>query len=324
MIRKTLKRTLRRTLIGKSLVGLPERLNELEARVKVLETGAKSSSEPAGSFINLLPPEGGAASANAFNIFKGHWAYEIPVPNVTTGTMSAFKHEPIGVRLIKEHFPNHTDFDVLELGSHEGEHSYHLNNLPVRHVYGIEGRPANFLKCLIVKNELGLNRVRFAVGDFIQYLRFCKKQWDLTYCCGVLYHMSDPAEVLRLISTTTKRLVLSTAIFDWKEMSAADERTKNAQFPTNWLRDINPRGYQHRNNEGKIYTYYPRTFHQSTLNTIVGHGNSHADHANLIDAHTLRKILEDLGGNILYWNVAPDERTPSAEAVIDFSHLHGK
>lgn len=272
-------------------------------------------------FIDLRPPQVGPSPSTAFRIFEGDWAYHVPVEGTKTGTMQVFVRQPRTIHLLKEYFPDHADLDVLELGPHEGEHTFHLNNLPVRHIYAIEGRPANFLKCLIVKNELGLSRARFAVGDFVQYMAANKTVWDIAYCCGVLYHMTDPAEVLRLLARTCRGMILNTAVFDLDQMKAADARTSDEQFPTNWLRDVSPDGREHKAASG-TYIYHRREYHTSAHSEIMGHGNSHAGEANLVSAATLRQIITDVGGAILQWDDAPNPRSPNVVCVVKFEANH--
>lgn len=275
-------------------------------------------------FINLTPPKGGASAQNAFDIFKGSWAYDVPVDGTVTGKYETFRRTPPGIAMMQQHFPDHGNFDVLELGPHEGEHSFHLNKM-VRHVYAIEGRPANFLKCLVVKNELAMHRVRFAVGDFVQYLASpaSSKTWDLTYCCGVLYHMADPAELLRLISTKSRRLILTTQVFDWEAMKIADAHTESIKlFPTNWCRDTEQSPTRHEAKTG-VYDYHRRVYFDTARQSVLGHGASHTLHAHMISADTLKRIIEDVGGKLLHWQVHTNPRGPTTDAVVDFSHLHG-
>lgn len=268
-------------------------------------------------FIDLTPSPRGAAPANAFNIFRGDWAYAVPGAEAETGERETFLRAPVGITMMQRYFPDHADFEVLELGPHEAEHTFHLNNLPVRHVYAIEGRPANFLKCLIVKNEVGLERARFALGDFVIYLSSSQKVWDLAYCCGVLYHMADPVRVLRLLSQRCKRLVMTTAVFDLEEMRAADRRSESSRFPTNWLQDVSCEGHPH-DLDGRTYTYHRRTFRVSPKQVILGHGNPHSAFANIISAATLRQAVGDVGGTIAHWNETSNDREPSVECVVTF------
>jgi len=67
---------------------------------------------------------------------------------------------------------NHSTFvkgwNILELGSFEGGHTYQLENFGTT-VLGIEAHPQNYLKCLISKNILKMKST-FMLGDFMKSL----------------------------------------------------------------------------------------------------------------------------------------------------------
>ena len=260
-------------------------------------------------FINLATPKSGASPANAINIFRGRWTYKLPLEGVESGERPTFLHEPPGVKLMRQYIANIDQLDVLELGPHEGEHTYHLNRL-ARHVYSVEGRPANYLKCVIVKNEVGMGRVRFALGDAVEYLEHGKKLWDICYCAGFLYHMADPENVIRLIARRAKHLVLTTVVVDWEEMEKADKRTEMDPFPTRWCdfieREPNERGY------------YRRMFDSSMGHLVIGQGASHTEFASLVTANRLQEIIAASGGKTLHWHAYADHRSPHIEAVVAF------
>jgi Protein of unknown function (DUF1698) len=81
---------------------------------------------------------------------------------------------------------------VLELGPLEGAHTYRLQQLGAGRILAIESNVEAYLKCLIVKEALGMKRAEFMLGDFTLYLQECTERFDLVFCCGVLYHMQDP------------------------------------------------------------------------------------------------------------------------------------
>jgi hypothetical protein len=94
---------------------------------------------------------------------------------------------------------------VLELGPLEGGHTYMLHQAGA-HVLAIEANKRGYLKCLIVKELLGLDRVRLLLGDFVEWLKVDQRRFDLIWATGVLYHMSAPTELLRLIADRTDRV----------------------------------------------------------------------------------------------------------------------
>ncbi len=81
-------------------------------------------------------------------------------------------------------------------------------------VLAIEGNPRAYLKCLVLKEVLDLQRSRFLCGDFVAYLRADPPKADFVVASGVLYHMTNPVELLYLVSRITDCLFLWTHYFD--------------------------------------------------------------------------------------------------------------
>jgi hypothetical protein len=90
--------------------------------------------------------------------------------------------------------------NVLELGPLEAGHSYMLEKSGASQITSIESNTHAYLKCLIVKELLELSRVHFLCGDFVAYLRDAESKFDLGIASGVLYHMTNPAELIALLS----------------------------------------------------------------------------------------------------------------------------
>jgi hypothetical protein len=103
---------------------------------------------------------------------------------------------------------------VLELGPLEGGHSYMLEPSGAEVVTAIEANSHAFLKCLIAKEILGITRVRFQLGDFVQYLEDSAGPVDLIIAAGVLYHMREPLRLIRLLAERTNRVYFWTHYYD--------------------------------------------------------------------------------------------------------------
>ncbi len=106
------------------------------------------------------------------------------------------------------------DQRILELGSLEGSHTYMLEQAGARSVLGVEANKKNYLKCLIAKEIFDLKRSRFVLGDFSKYLSSSTEIFDVIWAAGVLYHMEDPVELIRLISEHTEKLYMYTHYID--------------------------------------------------------------------------------------------------------------
>jgi hypothetical protein len=146
---------------------------------------------------------------NAITIFD-NWVSALPIAGTPGGTSPLFSPEhdprPSYVRAV---FGPLEQFEVLELGSLEGGHSYQLERLGIKSITSIEANTESFVKCLIIKEVLGL-KAKFLYGDFIKYLEADETRYDLIFACGVLYHTIDPLHLLYLISQRTDRVFIWT------------------------------------------------------------------------------------------------------------------
>ena len=152
---------------------------------------------------------------NALDIFKGEWASLLPPPYDTSlkaGDCGLFVDPRIHWAMSQ--LGGCDGQKVLELGPLEGGHSYMLQQYGAASVTAIEANTRAYLKCLIVKELLGLDRVRYLCGDFISFLEETDEHYDLIFSAGVLYHMRDPVGLISLLSQHTDRLYIWTHYYD--------------------------------------------------------------------------------------------------------------
>ena len=105
---------------------------------------------------------------------------------------------------------------VLDLGCLEGMHASLLQGYGAKKVVAIEGRGENFLKALIVKNAFKLDKCEFLFGDVNEVLASFSSNFDLCLASGILYHLSNPIDLLYRVGQ------LSSNLFVWTHY--ADER----------------------------------------------------------------------------------------------------
>jgi hypothetical protein len=103
---------------------------------------------------------------------------------------------------------------VLELGPLEGGHTFRLSRARAASVTAVEAHPEAYLKCLLLKELLGMERVNFLYGDAVSFLRKIGHSYDIGFASGFLYHMARPVEFLDHLCQRTRALFLWTVYWD--------------------------------------------------------------------------------------------------------------
>jgi Protein of unknown function (DUF1698) len=157
---------------------------------------------------------------NALNIFKTEWISKLPSEfgQLEAGTIPLF--EDTRLVWMFQKLSGIVGQRVLELGPLEAGHTYMLEKYGAASVLAIEANTRAYLKCLIIKEVLQLNRSRFLCGDFIQYLRNHTQKFDTCIACGVLYHMQNPAELLSLIAQVSDQVFIWTHYYEKNQINA--------------------------------------------------------------------------------------------------------
>jgi Protein of unknown function (DUF1698) len=167
---------------------------------------------------------------NAVDLFHSRWASDLSevLPEIRSGSSKLFAKD-VRPRFLLEHFGNAfgnlEGRRILELGPLEGAHTYQLERLGADEIVAVEANAEAYLKCLIVKELLGLKKARFLYGDFVEFLRERHDIFDIIFCCGVLYHMEDPLTLIELMANRTDRLFL------WTHYWHADSEARREAVP---------------------------------------------------------------------------------------------
>jgi hypothetical protein len=218
------------------------------------------------------------SAQNAVDIFKGEWSCLLPPPLVG-GTVPVF--DDVRIEWAAQQFAGFVGKRVLELGPLEAGHTYMIEQRGAAEIVAIEANTRAFLKCLIVKEILGLQRARFLCGDFVEYLRPKQEKFDICIASGVLYHQQNPVELLELLSQTTDRLFLWTHYYD--RIIISSNPHLHAKFPG--ATETSVAGYRHQ-----LY----RQEYQTALNW-QGYCGGAAEHSHWLEKEAIIGALRHFG-----------------------------
>lgn len=144
---------------------------------------------------------------------------------------------------------------VLEVGPLEGMHTYMLHYHGAARIDAIEANRLCFLRCLVTKQILKIDNASFMLGDIQSWLTEREEVYDLTIASGVLYHMADPAEFLRLLA---KR---SNAVFIWTHFVLEEAMPEG---DVRWLPFSGK--VETKSVDGIPVRYYERSYHHANTN----------------------------------------------------------
>jgi SAM-dependent methyltransferase len=155
------------------------------------------------------------SAQNAIDLFQGEWSSRFPDSLglvALPGTATLF--EDGRIRWSEACLGGFKGRRILELGPLEGGHSYMLQQGGASQVVAIEANTRCFLKCLIVKELLRLDRVEFRLGDFTAYLQQTDEAFDIVIASGVLYHMAEPLKLIDRVARVAPDVMYWTHYYD--------------------------------------------------------------------------------------------------------------
>lgn len=96
-------------------------------------------------------------------------------------------------------------YKAVDLGCLEGGYTVELARMGFDSL-GIEIRQDSIDKCEYVKAHLNLPNLRFAKDDVLNIKNHGK--FDVTFCCGLFYHLADPDAYLKTLCENTNNLLI--------------------------------------------------------------------------------------------------------------------
>lgn len=171
--------------------------------------GRRRRTETTEAYVRTAP-----SAQNAIDIFKGAWASKLPPPyeDLTGGIAPLYLDPRLAMGI--EMMGGIQGKRVLELGPLEAGHTYLMDRAGAADILAVEGNRQAYLKCLVVKELLGIPSARFVCGDFVEYLKGTPEPAGLVVASGVLYHMMNPVELIARISRITDAVYIWTLYFD--------------------------------------------------------------------------------------------------------------
>lgn len=111
------------------------------------------------------------------------------------------------LRLLGEQCPpgGRSAFRVADLGCLEAGYTLAFA-MAGYSVTGIEARAENMAKCRLVQDAYPLPNMGFIQED-ARNLKRCGA-FDAVFCCGLLYHLDEPAAFLKMLGEQTRRLLI--------------------------------------------------------------------------------------------------------------------
>jgi SAM-dependent methyltransferase len=163
----------------------------------------------------------GAPSAQqTLDVFAGKWASQLPGPFSGLKAGYAPLFEDPRIEWAREKFSEFgvpiEGASILELGPLEGGHTYMLSRMGAAAVTAVEAHREAYLKCLVAKELLGVERVNFLLGDAVEYLRQGSNVFDIGFASGFLYHLHDPVALIEMLCRRTR------AVFVWSNCWSED------------------------------------------------------------------------------------------------------
>lgn len=182
-------------------------------------TARRAKGQPLDQYETGLPTD-----QMAIDLLPG-WNCSFPEEfGLTAGSLGLFHDARILWAL--ERFGSIEGKTVLEIGPLEGMHTHMLNQRRPARIDAIEANRLCYLRCLVAGQILDLDRAKFYLGNVLEWLERRDLRYDLIVASGVLYHMADPANLLRLASMRTDALFLWTHFYLEEAMPPDDPRRK--------------------------------------------------------------------------------------------------
>lgn len=109
-------------------------------------------------------------------------------------------------RVLDAAFPgDKSHLRIADLGCLEGGYTVEFARLGLQ-AFGLDVRESNIEACRYVQSKVNLPNLEFVRDDAWNIGNY--GEFDLTFCCGLFYHLDKPREFLNVLSRVTKRVLI--------------------------------------------------------------------------------------------------------------------
>ena len=95
---------------------------------------------------------------------------------------------------------------IVDLGCLEGGYAYEFARMGFGRSLGIEVRQRNIDCCDYVKQNVNQPALEYVKDNVINIAKY--GDFDVVFCCGLLYHIDKPRELLEQLAKQTKKMLI--------------------------------------------------------------------------------------------------------------------
>lgn len=133
---------------------------------------------------------------------------------------------------------------VVDLGCLEGGFTLAFAHRGAELSVGIEARKISVRRCELARSLLGVTNAEFVLADITEELGR-RDRFDVVFASGILYHVSDPAELLCSVRSACRQVAL------------IDTHVARPDVATHDCSDVVTRQLCGRSYRGRMYPEYP-------------------------------------------------------------------
>jgi SAM-dependent methyltransferase len=219
---------------------------------------------------------------NALSLRAGTWKFDFD--HLDVDGIRKWVSRDVRPQWSAEVFPGFADFNIIELGPQDGFITAGLEAFGVGSILAIEANVDSFLRCLLLKNALGL-KATYLLGDFLTYLEAPTAPADMIYASGILYHLFDPVGFLHRCAAVARHLYLWTFLFD------------EASIRANAYEALCFEGASQHRFGGEVFTYHRRCYTPDIVASTTYAGGI-STHANWMTLEDIERALRTAGYRI--------------------------